>query len=52
MKISLLNLDIILMTKMKEKMKMIIYDLECPQCKKRANLDVVEMGFKKDTDGN
>lgn len=31
---------------------MIIYDLECPQCKKRANLDVIEMGFKKDNDGN
>ena len=31
---------------------MIIYNLECPQCKKRANLDVVEMGFKKDTDGS
>ena len=31
---------------------MIIYDLECPQCKKRANLDVIEMGFKKDGDGN
>ena len=33
-------------------MKMIIYDLECPQCKKRANLDVVEMGFKKDENGS
>ena len=31
---------------------MIIYDLECPQCKKRANLDVVEMGFKKDENGS
>lgn len=33
-------------------MKMIIYDLECPQCKKRANLDVIEMGFKKDENGS
>ena len=31
---------------------MIIYDLECPQCKKRANLDVIEMGFKKDENGS
>ena len=31
---------------------MIVYDLECPQCKKRANLDVLEMGFKKDENGN
>ena len=31
---------------------MIIYNLECPQCKKRANLDVVEMGFKKDENGS
>ena len=31
---------------------MIIYDIKSHQCKKRANLDVLEMGFKKDENGN
>ena len=35
------------MKKMKEKMKMTIYNLECPQCRTRANLEVLKMEFNQ-----
>ena len=35
------------MMKMKEKMKMTIYNLECPQCRTRANLEVLKMEFNQ-----
>ena len=47
MKISLLNLDIILMTKIKQKFNIIIYNLECTQCRTRANLEVLKMEFNQ-----
>lgn len=31
---------------------MIIYDLECPICKKRANFNVIDLNFKAEQDGN